>query len=210
MATEITNNVDNGAGKLARSVNMKFFGGQKAAMDFYKVGKPGDVKWLGRIVGELHTAKDRTSTASDGTVMKSIQLQGDFQATREVDGAVENAGAAYLPNYFSEQAKAMLEGSHTGALEFAVEIGVELLREPVGAIVYTWVVRQLINRSAEHAIERIKRVLAANGKLGTLPAPLPAPAGMLEGPVIDHETIDPMTGEVIEQAPRRSRKAVAA
>src|SRR5262249_14325873 len=130
----------------------------------------------GQIVGAIYTIKEKMGTLPNGDPKLSLLAIGDFEATDYATGEVWTSTAAYLPNYLLETFKSILEHpASTGSVEFEIEIVIE----PTGKqIPFAYVVRNLIQRRADSAVNRMKLALQASNRLR-----LPAPTPMSDEPV---------------------------
>lgn len=172
-------------GTLKRSIQMKMFGTKadkaRVQLAFEDPKSPtyqdaaASSLTTGQIIGQMFAVKERDGTLPDGSSKTSLLAVGEFEAVVYATGEVSNAMAAYLPAYYLEVAQAAFE---KGAQ--SLELAVEIVLVPTGkSIAVAYEVRNLIRRAPESALNRIKRELAAAGRL-RLPAPVAAPLDVIE------------------------------
>ena len=145
-------------GTLKRAIQMGYFRNDQAKADAIL----GKSTTLGQIVGTVYAVKEKTGEVN-GDVTISLLAIGEFEAVVYATGEIMESVSAYLPNYFLEPIKAMLDG---GNANHGVTFGVEVCLVPTGkTIPYAYEVRNLAQKIAESPLEVMKRQLAAIGSL---------------------------------------------
>jgi len=121
---------------------------------------------VGQIVGEIFDVKEKLGTLPSGEVKSSLLAIGSFEAVVYETGEVMESTAAYLPGYYLDTVKSMLDRG-ANAIAFAVEI----LLVPTGkSIPLAYEVKNLIRRRPDNVINKLKAEMASANML-RLPPP---------------------------------------
>lgn len=136
---------------------------------------------LGQVFGAVMGYNEKVTNQKDGTVSKSYQFLGQFEAVSFETGEIIKSGMCYLPSYFADTIRAYIErlsksGSAAG-LEFAIEIGMEpnpRSKEGEG-VAYQYYVKNLIPPAQNDPLEALKRRV---------------PKAVLKLPIYDHLALE--------------------
>lgn len=181
---------------MKRSLQMKQFASKQDHKDVAFHETP---KVLGQVIGRIIAVSEKEGTLPDGERKVSLLALGQFEGSNYGTGEVFEATSAYLPGYYLEVVRAMLEKQGVEAVDFSIEI--ELV--PTGKSIPTaYEVRNLLRRRPDNPLEVMKRELAAAGRL-RLPPPSDAPA-LIEGEV---RHVEPLA---LEASPAAQEAAQAA
>ena len=150
---------------MAKMVKMSWFANQ-ALKDKVMKMEVGQAAVAGQILGVVFAVKEREIVSPDGEVSKSLQVMGDFEAKRMLDGMETRAGTAYLPRYFAEELQAVLERNGGRPQPFAVNVLLERINKNIP---FSWIVEPVMERPEDDPITRMKKALAEAGKLELSP-----------------------------------------
>jgi hypothetical protein len=176
-------------GNLKRSLQMKMFASPKLKKEVVsvvyadandQVGRQKYPKGIagGQVVGNIWEIKEKVGQLPDGTSKMSLLAIGEFEAVSYETGEVFNSTAAYLPGYYLETVKSMMEKGGAEAIVCALEI----VLVPTGkSVPFAYEVRNLITRRPDNPINRLKAEMQAAGRLRLAPPPAHVP--LIEGEV---------------------------
>jgi hypothetical protein len=171
MSEVATGSVAEDVGNLKRSIQMKLFGTAKAKKKAQETDEHEKFIYpkglaVGQIVGEIFDVKEKSGTLPSGEVKMSLLAIGSFEAIVYETGEVMESTAAYLPGYYLDTVKSMLDRG-ANAIAFAVEI----VLVPTGkSIPLAYEVKNLIRRRPDNVINKLKAEMAAS-KVLRLPPP---------------------------------------
>ena len=205
MTTSENASVAPAEGTVKRSITMKNFRTKTTILRVSKASlaiavgekpRPGDeAVALGQIIGQIFKVDTKSGTLPNGEVKDSLVAVGEFEATNYETGEVFNSYAAYLPSYYLETVKSILDASagQNAGIVFAVEI---VLTATGKSVPTAYEVRNLVSRRPENPLNRIKAELASAGRL-RLPPP---PVAVLEALPGEKLTVDPADDPADEAA----------
>lgn len=171
-----------------RNIQMAFFASEE---DRATVVLKKEPIALGQVIGQIFKVEEREGKLPGGEPTHSLVAIGRFEAVNYKSGEVIESFTAYLPKYFLQTCKSMLDRPGSAAIAFAVEI--VLTYTGKSGIPVAYEVRNLARRVAEDPINRIKAELEAAGRnrLGKpIPLPAPQPGEVLAIPAPGEETVD--------------------
>lgn len=150
-----------------RSLQMRYF---KTKTNIATCVRTQKIVPLGQIVGLVYSIVEKPGTLPNGEKKTSLLAYGQFESLAYETGEINQAMAAYLPDYFCQALKAALEKGAGGV----IELGIEIVAEPTGlnpdtglpiGTAFSYGVRNLRSRRADDPLELVKRQLGTRLRL---------------------------------------------
>lgn len=166
---------------VANAIMMTDFVKKKDAIIFGASAPPGEVKWLGTIIGRATDMKEKMTAQPDGGSIRSVEFGGFFEKTVYETGELGSARAVYLPRAFTAELEMGLAESKkadpTATIDFAVEIGLEATGR---TIPYTYRVRAFHQQTVD-PLAHLRQLLPGGGGQNVLTTDVKQDALRLEG-----------------------------